>query len=208
MFWFILFGIGGITLLARLITGLMAQKLTYGETDVPMHQVAIIFGAGLRRDGGPTPILQDRVETGARLYFSGKVKKLLMTGSNQIVDYNEPEAMHQYALSLGVPEADIVMDYAGRRTYDSCYRAREIFQVKDAILVTQKFHLARALFLCNALGVKGVGVEAQNRVYSKSSLLLWNLREFPATLTAFADVITQPLPVLGQPEPIFPEDIQ
>jgi vancomycin permeability regulator SanA len=76
----------------------------------------------------------------------------------------------------------------------------------DAILITQKFHLARALFLCNALGLDGVGVEAANRQYRKSSLLFWNLRELPATLTAFMDVITRPLPILGDPEPIFPEN--
>jgi len=107
-----------------------------------------------------------------------------------------------------VPDSDIVLDYAGRRTYDSCYRAKEIFRVQTAILVTQQFHLARALFLCNALGLDGVGVEANNLSYRKSSLLFWNLRELPATLTAFADVITRPLPILGDPEPIFPENAQ
>jgi SanA protein len=131
-----------------------------------------------------------------------------MSGDNRYVEYNEPEAMRQYALSLGVPNEDIVLDYAGRRTYDTCYRAREIFGVKEAILVTQPFHLARALFLCNALGLDGVGVEANNRVYLKRSLLYWNLRELPATLTAFADVLTRPQPVLGKPEPIFPESAQ
>ena len=114
--------------------------------------------------------------------------------------------MRQYALKLGVPASAIVLDYAGRRTYDSCYRAKEIFRVKEAILVTQKFHLARALFLCNALGLDGVGVEANNRHYQRIALSLWNFRELPATLTAFADVITRPLPILGDPEPIFPED--
>jgi len=79
-----------------------------------------------------------------------------MSGDNRFVEYNEPEAMRQVALSLGVPDQDIVLDYAGRRTYDSCYRAKEIFGVREAILVTQKFHLARALFLCNALGLDGV----------------------------------------------------
>ncbi|RPH61770.1 MAG: hypothetical protein EHM81_03555, partial [Chloroflexi bacterium] len=126
----------------------------------------------------------------------------------RFVDYNEPAAMREYALSLGVPDADIVLDYAGRRTYDTCYRARAIFGVKKAILVTQSFHLPRAVFLCNALGVDGVGVEANNRVYLKRSLLFWNLRELPATLTAFADVLTRPQPVLGDPEPIFPDAAQ
>lgn len=207
---FLILVIGSVlaALLARMITGLLAQKKIHAGADVPARRVAIIFGAGLTRSGEATPILKDRVETGVQLYFSGKAEKLLMTGDNRFEYYNEPAAMREYALSLGVPDADIVLDYAGRRTYNSCYRARDIFGVKEAILVTQAFHLPRALFLCNALGVESVGVAANNLVYRKFSLFFWNLRELPATLTAFADVLTRPLPVLGQPEPIFPEQAQ
>jgi SanA protein len=208
MFFYLILGGAALILLPRVITALLALTKTYTEAAVPTRRVAIVFGAGLWRDGSPTPILQDRVETGARLYFAGKVEKLLMSGDNSLVEYNEPEAMRQYAIKLGVPDAEIVLDYAGRRTYDSCYRAKEIFRVQTAILVTQQFHLARALFLCNALGLDGVGVEANNRSYRKSSLLFWNVRELPATLTAFADVLTRPLPILGDPEPIFPENAQ
>lgn len=208
MFWYLILGSAAVLILARAITGLVAWNKTYGESDVPARRVAIVFGAGLTRSGEATPVLKDRVETGARLYFAGKVEKLLMSGDNRFVEYNEPEAMRQVALSLGVPDVDIVLDYAGRRTYDSCYRAKEIFGVKEAILITQKFHLARALFLCNALGLDGAGVEANNRVYLKRTLFFWNLRELPATLTAFADILTRPLPVLGTPEPIFPENAQ
>jgi SanA protein len=208
MFWYLVLGSAAVITLTRAITGLVAWNKTYGEADVPARRVAIVFGAGLTHSGEATPILKDRVETGAKLYFSGKVEKLLMSGDNRFVEYNEPEAMRQVALSLGVPDKDIVLDYAGRRTYDSCYRAKEIFGVKEAILVTQKFHLARALFLCNALGLDGVGVEASNRVYLKRSLFFWNLRELPATVTAFADILTRPQPVLGNPEPIFPESAQ
>jgi SanA protein len=208
MFWYLVWGSAAVLILARAVTGLVAWNKTYGESDVPVRRVAIVFGAGLTRSGEATPILKDRVETGARLYFARKAEKLLMSGDNRFIEYNEPEAMRQYALSLGVPDRDIVLDYAGRRTYDSCYRAKEIFGVREAILVTQKFHLARALFLCNALGLDGVGVEANNRAYLKRSLLFWNLRELPATVTAFADVLTRPQPVLGDPEPIFPENAQ
>ncbi len=206
MFWYIILVTMVLVILTKAITTLVAMNKTYSISAVPLRRVGIVFGAGLWRDGSPTPILQDRVETGAKLYFAGKIEKILMTGDNSLVEYNEPEAMRQYALKLGVPDADIVLDYAGRRTYDSCYRARHIFLLTDAILITQKFHLARALFLCNALGLDGVGVEAANRQYRKSSLLFWNLRELPATLTAFMDVITRPLPILGDPEPIFPEN--
>jgi SanA protein len=208
MFWYLVLASVAVIVLTRAVTGLVAWNKTYGEADVPARRVAIVFGAGLTRSGEATPVLKDRVDTAVRLYFSGKTEKLLMSGDNRFVEYNEPEAMRQYALSLGVPAKDIVLDYAGRRTYDSCYRAKEIFGVSEAILVTQKFHLARALFLCNSLGLDGVGVEANNRIYLKRSLLFWNLRELPATVTAFADVLTRPQPVLGNPEPIFPESAQ
>ena len=128
-----------------------------------------------------------------------------MSGDNSYLDYNEPGAMREYALSLGVPETAIVLDYAGRRTYDTCYRARAIFGVQEAILVTQSFHLSRALYTCNALGIQAVGVASDHQAYRLVSLAYWNLRELPATLTALLDVhILRPVPILGQPELIFP----
>jgi len=192
--------------LPRLLTSLLAWNKIYLVDNSPSDRVAIIFGAGLKRDGTPTMVLRDRVETGVHLYFQGKVEKLLMSGDNQVNDYNEPEAMRRYAISLGVPEQAIVVDYAGRRTYDTCYRAKQIFGLGSAILVTQKFHLPRALFLCNALGINVTGVEAANRHYLKRSLFFWNVREQFATFTAFMDVFMEkPTPVLGQLEPIFPD---
>lgn len=194
-----------VLFLPRIITSIYAVFKTYSVEDAPVDRVAIVFGAGLRRDGGPTAVLRDRVDTAAQLYFAGKVQKLLLSGDNRVVTYNEPEAMRQYARSLGVPDEALVLDYAGRRTYDTCYRAKAIFGVQSAILVTQKFHLSRALFTCNVLGVKATGVEADNYYYLKRSRLYWNVREQFATVGAFWDVYVQrPLPVLGEPEPIFP----
>jgi SanA protein len=191
-------------ILPRLITTFYAWSRIYQADEAPAERVAIVFGAGLRRDGTPTAILRDRVETGASLYFRGKIERLLMSGDNSELNYNEPEAMRRYALSLGVPDESITLDYAGRRTYDTCYRAKAIFGVKSALLVTQKFHLPRALFLCNALGLEAHGVEANNRNYWRGSLLIWNFREQLATVGAFLDVfIEKPFPVLGKPEPIF-----
>jgi SanA protein len=199
-------GLAGLLglILPRLITTLQARNLTFQVNDSPAERVAIVFGAGLHRDGTPTAILRDRVETGVRLYFSGKVEKLLLSGDNRYLNYNEPEAMRQYALSLGVPDEALTLDYAGRRTYDTCYRAKAIFGVERALLVTQKFHLPRALFLCKALGLKAFGVEANNRNYRNGSLLIWNIREHLATVGAFLDVyVERPSPVLGKPEPLF-----
>jgi len=199
-----LLGLLGL-ILPRLITSLYAAARIYALGSVPARRVAIVFGAGLRRDGTPTAILRERVETAAQLYLSGRVEKLLMSGDNRTESYNEPEAMRQYALSLGVPDEAIVLDYAGRRTYDTCYRARKIFGLDQAILVTQKFHLPRALFTCNALGLDAVGAEAGGR-YRRLLMLIWNVREQLATFSAFIDLyVMKPLPVLGQPEPIFSE---
>jgi len=194
-----------VLLIPRLVTGFYAHGKVFSATDVPVRRVAIVFGAGLWRNGSPTPVLADRVTAAANLYFACKVEKLLMSGDNRFVDYNEPEAMRQLALSLGVPNDAIVLDYAGRRTYDTCYRAKAIFKVDQAILVTQAFHMPRAIYLCNRLGVDALGVESDLRTYPKSSLLYWNIRELFATAAAWWDVnIGHPVPVLGKQEPIFP----
>jgi vancomycin permeability regulator SanA len=188
----------------KLIVLLYAAPRIFTADSVPAERVAIVFGAGLRYDGTPTAVLRDRVETAVQLYQQGKVNKLLMSGDNSFVNYNEPEAMRQYALELGIPDKDIVLDYAGRRTYDTCYRAHAIFQVDSAILVTQNFHLPRALFLCNWFGVKSTGVEANNIYFRKLSRFIWHTRELFATTQAVWDVyVSKPLPVLGDPEPIY-----
>src|SRR5215211_4727514 len=199
----------GLALLVVLLPGLIADAYTtsriYRENAAPTERVAIIFGAGLRRDGTPTAMLRDRVLTGADLYFSGKVEKLLMSGDNRFIDYNEPESMRQFALSAGVPAEAIVLDYAGRRTYDTCYRAKAIFGVDSALLITQRFHLPRALFLCNMLGMDTLGVEATH-CYWNGSPFVWDVREQFATIAAFLDLyVSAPTVVLGDPEPLFVE---
>jgi SanA protein len=187
-----------------LITGFSANGKMFSVEDAPTARAAIVFGAGLQRDGTPSPVLKDRVATAFRLYQAGKVEKLLMSGDNRFVYYNEPAAMQAYALELGVPEADIVLDFAGRRTYDTCYRAKEIFGLDTAILVTQKYHLPRALFTCRQLGINATGVKADLREYHPRSFLFWTIREIPATAVALWQVwVSHPLPVLGDPEPIF-----
>ena len=129
---------------------------TYNQVaDTPPLPVAIVFGAGYWPSGRLSDALADRMETAIALYQAGKVNKLLLTGDNRFADYNEPAAMADYALARGVPREDLVLDYAGRRTYDSCYRAQAIFGVEQALLVTQAFHLPRALFTCNRLGHRG-----------------------------------------------------
>lgn len=193
----------------RLVTAIYALTRLYTIDTAPYAKVAVVFGAGVRRDGSPTPILRDRVATAADLYFQGKVEKLLMSGGSRFDYYSEPEAMKRYAISLGIPAEAIVIDNGGQRTYDSCYRAKAIFGLEQAILVTQSFHLPRALYTCRALGLPAVGVAADRRAYRLFSLLVWNLRELPATLTAFLEVhLTRPRPVLEDPKTIFPVQSQ
>ncbi len=178
-----------------------AGRIYTNAGEVPPAPVALVLGAGLWRDGSPTPALYDRVATAVDLYQAGRVKKLLMSGDNRFVNYNEPAAMKKLAIQLGAPAEDIVLDYAGRRTYDSCYRAKEIFGVRQVVVVTQRFHLDRALFLCDALGVESVGVIADRRVYQ--TLRWWELREVLATAGAWWDVnVRHPVPVLGEKLPI------
>lgn len=187
----------------KLIMELFASPRTFTLEEVPPARVAIVFGAGLLRDGSAGPVLSDRMQTAVNLYQAGKVDKILASGDNREITYNEPEAMRQYALERGVPNEDIVLDYAGRRTYDTCYRAKYIFGVNEAILITQGFHMPRALTLCNWFGVESNGVEADNRYFLKRSRAWWNFRETFAVFQAAWDLlVTKPLPVLGEPEPI------
>jgi len=148
----------------------------------------------------------DRVSAAADLYHAGRVDMLLMSGDNSRPDYNEPDAMREYAVSLGVPREAIHVDYGGRRTYDSCYRARHIFGVEDAVVVTQEFHLPRAVMLCRGLGIDAVGVGADYQRphgYSRRSLTYSRIREIPATAMAVIDLVRRhEPPVMGEPIPI------
>lgn len=175
----------------------------YTLEEAPSARVALVLGARVYPDGRLSPMLADRVDTAVALYKAGKVEKLLMSGDNSLEDYNEPGAMMAHAIRQGVPAEDIQPDYGGRRTYDSCYRARHIFQVEEAIIVTQEFHLPRALFLCKSLGITATGVVADRRQYHPRSLAWSEARETPATFAALLDILRRsPPPVLGDPIPI------
>ena len=192
-----------IILTPRSIMVQKSKKWTHDLKSTPATRAAVVFGAGLNPDGTPTTVLRDRVKTAHQLYQAGKIEKILMSGDNRFIDYNEPGAMKAYAVEKGIPEEDIVLDYDGRRTYDTCYRAKAIFQLSEVILVTQEFHLPRALYTCNALGLDSWGVSADLRPYRDAGF--WKIREILASLVAFIQVhITRPEPVLGDLEPIFP----
>jgi SanA protein len=172
--------------------------------EAPPTQVAIVFGARIYPSGALSAMLRDRVDAAVDLYHAGKVQKIIMSGDNRFDNYNEPGAMMAYAIGRGVPAEDLQPDYGGRRTYDTCYRARHIFQVESAILVTQAFHLPRALFLCETLGANVTGVIADRRTYDPRSIAWSETREIPALVAALLDVVRRaPPPVLGEPLPIY-----
>jgi len=200
-------GLAGVAVLVglapRAYTALVFRAQIYDAANAPSERVAVVFGAGLQRDGSASSVLFDRAATAAELYHSGKVSKLLLSGDNRFLNYNEPQAMYDAAVQLGVPAEALVLDYAGRSTYDTCYRAHAIFGLTRALLVTQAFHLPRALYLCNALGIQTSGVVADRRQYQPRAEFYWNVREIFATAAAWWDLnIARPLPVLGDPLPI------
>lgn len=191
--------------LLRLCMLLTTQDAVSSLDTVTPTGVVLVPGAGLNSSGGPSAPLQDRLDTAIELYRQGKVQKLLLSGDNSGTYYNEPAAMQAYAFSQGVPEKDLVLDYAGRRTYDSCYRAHHIFGLEEVIVVTQAYHLPRALFLCENTGLDPIGIPVQQSRYLRSRYIFWNIREVFATVAAWIDVyLLKPIPILGEREPIFP----
>lgn len=206
-----LLGLGALVIFALLVfrawvNGQARDQIYAGPDSIPWlspeeHSpwpAAIVFGAGYWPGGRLSDALADRMDAAIALYESGKVSRLLLTGDNRVVDYNEPEAMAEYAERRGVPREALVLDYAGRRTYDSCYRARIIFGLEHAILVTQEFHLPRALYTCGRLGLTVVGVTADQHRYVHGDW--YRIREVPALARAWLDVnLLKPLPVLGDP---------
>lgn len=168
---------------------------------VPNEPVAIVFGAGVWADGTPTPMLADRVEGAVELYRLGRVNKILMTGDNGTPEYNEVVAMQQYAERLGVPNKDIKLDYAGFSTYESCYRAKVIFGVERAVLITQKYHLPRAVYTCNQLGIEAVGLGTPDwGKFKDDSMRFYTQREVLAVIKAILELhIIRPKPTFLGP---------
>lgn len=190
--------------LSRVGLILTTQSKIFDLNSIPSAQVALVPGAGITADGRPTLALRDRLDGAIDLYFAGKVQKILVSGDNSSIHYNEPGVMANYAVEQGVPEADVVIDYAGRRTYDTCYRAKEIFGLNSVIITTQNYHLPRMIFLCNQFGLKASGLAVKQSDYLRSRYIFWNFREVFASVAAYLDVfLLKPEPILGKPEPIF-----
>lgn len=177
----------------RIITADEAAELQ--DTDC-----VLVLGAGVR-DGNPTPMLRDRLITGISLYKSGAAPKIIMSGDHGREDYDEVNVMKSYAVENGVPDGDVFMDHAGFSTYDSVYRAKAVFEADSIIIVTQKYHLYRALYIAERLGVNAVGVSADLDDYSGQ--LKRDLREIAARDKDFFSCLFKPEPkYLGEKIPV------
>jgi vancomycin permeability regulator SanA len=170
---------------------LTADDRVRTEADVPAEPVAVVFGAGLQ-DGEPSAYLAHRLDAAARLYAAGKVRVVLVSGDNSRTSYNEPGAMRTYLAAHGVPRQKVVLDYAGFDTWDSCDRAKRVFGVSHAVLVSQGFHIRRALALCAAAGIDayGVGVDEAH----DATWYAGGAREVLASAKAALDVLAKPSP--------------
>ncbi|MGW0803716.1 SanA/YdcF family protein [Nonomuraea sp. NPDC002799] len=164
---------------------------------VPVAQAALVLGAGLYGTQ-PTPMLARRLDISAELYHAGKVRALLLSGDNSRKDYDEPTAMRDYLRAKGVPDAVMVLDYAGFDTWDSCVRARKVFGARQVTVVTQEFHLPRAVTLCRTAGLEAFGVGDDSTEQFASTTYTYAARELFATAKGLADSL-----VLHS-DPIYP----
>jgi vancomycin permeability regulator SanA len=177
---------------------LTAAGHLYAEDEVPAAPVALVLGARVYPSGTPSPFLAARLDLAHRLYSAGKVRVVLVSGDNMAKEYNEPDAMRTYLINAGMPAEAVVADYAGFDTYDSCARALRIFGVEQLIVVTQSYHLPRAVATCRALGVDATGV-GDDRVRRFSRPWIQGvIRDQLACVKTVIDLVTQRDPVLGQ----------
>jgi len=176
----------GLVMYARVQLKYVDQIVTI-EAIPAEYETAIVFGAGLIARGTPGGVLEDRILTAIDSYQAGKVSQLLMSGDNSSANHNEVAAMENLALEKGLPAESIVLDPEGISTFESCLRARDEFKLDRVVLMTQKYHLRRALYICNELGLDAIGVDAARRSYSKQ--LRYTVREIPASIADWVETL-------------------
>ena len=184
------------------VIGITKRKIIKDNNYSKMKDIdcILILGAGIWGDS-PSPMLQDRLEEGIKLYKDGIAPKIIMSGDHGRVEYDEVNIMKEYAINKGVPSENIFMDHAGFSTYESIYRAKEIFNVKNIVIITQEYHLYRALYIANKLGINAYGINSDPRKYSGQSYR--ELREILARNKDFINCIIKPTPTyLGESIPI------
>ncbi|MCL2380902.1 MAG: YdcF family protein [Treponema sp.] len=203
------FVVAGGTLLATLIINMgmivAARNFIYRDiNEIPYRSVVLVLGASVH---GTTlsPVLRDRVQAGTRLMENGKGGKLLLSGDHGQIHYNEVDAMRLYVLANApaIPHEDIFLDHAGFSTWDSMYRARDVFEVRDLIIVTQEFHISRAVIMARRLGMDAVGYAVNQDHFSRGTQQFWRFREYFARVRAFFSIVFKPPPrFLGETIPI------
>lgn len=175
-----------VILVVAIVQVRYAPRIYANSSQLPHAPIAMILGASVKKDGSPSAALKDRMEKGIELYKMGVVDRLLLTGDDGAYHVDEMRVMTTYVREHGVPDTAVLVDGQGYRTYESCTRAKQTYQISRVIVVTQRFHLGRALYLCNQLGVESDGIVADRTSYDK--LLIFWLREIPASLKAWWDV--------------------
>ncbi len=194
---------GAVLVMNVIVIRSTSAYLCTAESAAELEEIdcILVLGAGVRDDGRPSDMLRDRIDTGVLLYESGAAPKIMMSGDHGRVEYDEVNVMRDRALDAGIPSADIFMDHAGFSTYDSLYRAKDVFLADRVIIVTQAYHLPRALYIARALGIEAYGVPADlNRYFGQSGR---ELREAAARVKDMLYCILRPEPVyLGETIPI------
>ena len=189
-----------VSLVAIAIVVSSSRKHIYAKIEnIPNAEAALILGAAILKNGQPSPVLRDRIDQAIDLYKAGKVGKIIASGDNASVDYNEVQPVRIYLIKNGIPEEDIFMDYAGFDTYSSIYRARDVFLVESLSIVSQSFHLPRAVFIARNLGLEASGSSADRGHYKVTNYF----REMAADIKAVVNIASSRKPRhLGKEIPI------
>lgn len=200
LFFVILFMIVSVIAINTYIKNSVKDKVILAD-EAKSADCILVLGAGVRADGSPSPMLADRLAQGVYLYEMGVSDRLLMSGDNTKKGYDEVNTMKQYAIDKGVASENIFMDHAGISTYDSLYRAKEIFLVDKIVIVTQNYHLYRALYIADSLGIDAYGVSADPRIYAGQELR--EIREILARTKDFVKcILNPPSKILGEVIPV------
>ncbi len=197
-------GVSALTVINASVKWSTARQILSPEEAAKLEDVdcILVLGCAVKDDGRPSDMLHDRLRRGVALYDSGTAPKLLMSGDHGRKEYDEVAAMKQFAIDAGIASSDVFMDHAGFSTYESIYRAKEIFQADKIVIVTQEYHLYRALYIANCLGVDAYGVNADYHTYIGQTMR--DLREVLARNKDFLTCIFKPEPTyLGDVIPIF-----
>ncbi|MBD3329210.1 hypothetical protein GF357_01825 [Candidatus Dojkabacteria bacterium] len=162
-------------------------KIIDAENVPDQNYYVAVLGTGVEDDNTPTPALQDRLDTAIEIYQSGRAEEIIITGNEALA---ETSVMKEYLIEQSIDETSIIEDYSARRTYENCEMISEKSHTDEVILVSQEYHLPRAIYLCEHLGIKSMGVSASKQDYPQETY--WNIREFFAKHKAFLDIIFAP----------------